>query len=426
MSTFKIALQIIWKHRLYLFIYIIGLGMIALISGFAQFSTSLSSADKVSDFVETRPTVAIIDRDGGDLGKGLADYLAVSSGIKSLNDTTESLQKAVATNEVDYIAIIPHGYTADFEKAVESGSEPPPIETVVSYTSGNGSMAQMQTNGYFGSVRTALLGGLGDDGLAGAVDHTVASAKDSVAPISVAAAVDDSSSYSAAKNGIGFTLKFASYPLFTGMTLCVALIIGVFSSAETRRRMLASPLQQVSGSLQQILACCLVGIVTFVLYFCGAIGVIAIGGGDLGELGTPALTMTFVSMFMYMIMSIACGYLLGQLGFSTAGANGFANVVGLAIMFLSGAALDPTLMTDTMQNLGKLTPGWWYCVSLDNAFGIGTATDIGTNVSGWANGLGVVAAFALALMCIGLAVGRFRRNRPAVSDPMLTQLAEMG
>jgi ABC-type transport system involved in multi-copper enzyme maturation permease subunit len=83
-------------------------------------------------------------------------------------------------------------------------------------------------------------------------------------------------------------------------------------------------------------------------------------------------------------------------------------------------------MTDTMQNLGKLTPGWWYCVSLDNAFGIGTATDIGTNVSGWANGLGVVAAFALALMCIGLAVGRFRRNRPAVSDPMLTQLAEMG
>ena len=51
-----------------------------------------------------------------------------------LADDSEALQQAVASNYVDLIAIVPHGFASDYQKYLDgSSNDQPTVETVVSY-----------------------------------------------------------------------------------------------------------------------------------------------------------------------------------------------------------------------------------------------------------------------------------------------------
>ena len=105
-------------------------------------------------------------------------------------------------------------------------------------------------------------------------------------------------------------------------------------------------------------------------------------------------------------------------------ANGFANVVGLLLLFTSGIALPLDMMPEPMLTVGRMLPGWWYCTAIDDALGAGTAASGGVDVAGWAVATGIVALYAVALVSLGLAVGRIRRARPAPVAAATTRLAE--
>ena len=82
------------------------------------------------------------------------------------------------------------------------------------------------------------------------------------------------------------------------------------------------------------------------------------------------------------------------------------------------------MMPAPMIMIGKLLPGWWLCVSIDNVFGLGTASNTGVDYGAWASSIGLVALFGVAFVCLGLALGRIRRTRPTLASPATTQLAK--
>lgn len=129
------------------------------------------------------------------------------------------------------------------------------------------------------------------------------------------------------------------------------------------------------------------------------------------------VALTFVSLLAYTLMAIACGFLLGSVGFSEIARNAFANVFGLLCMFTSGMAFPIDMMPEPMIMIGKLLPGWWLCVSIDNVFGLGTAAATGVDYGSWASSVGLVALFAVAFICLGLALGHIRRTRPSLASP---------
>ena len=63
--------------------------------------------------------------------------------------------------------------------------------------------------------------------------------------------------------------------------------------------------------------------------------------------------------------------------------NGFVNVFALLVMFTSGMSFPVDMMPDPMITIGKLLPGWWFCTSIDQVFGIGTAASTGVNIGLW-------------------------------------------
>ena len=156
-------------------------------------------------------------------------------------------------------------------------------------------------------------------------------------------------------------------------------------------------------------------LVVCVGYLVLAVGLMVAAGLDPLTLSAEGVLMTFCATCVYALMTVACGFMLSEFGFSEAAANGFANIFGLLIMFTSGIALPVDMMPGVMVTIAKFLPGWWYCTAIDNALGSGTAEETGISVAGWAGSLGLVALFGVMFICIGLAAGRFRRSRPTLA-----------
>ncbi|MBW3090626.1 ABC transporter permease [Bifidobacterium miconisargentati] len=221
-------------------------------------------------------------------------------------------------------------------------------------------------------------------------------------------------------SGFGDTMKTAIYPLFLTLSVCVSLVARVFGTGELRRRLMATP--SASIGLKRMSVLCGFALLICMGYLVVALGLTAATGANIASIPVGGVIMTFVSICMFALMCTACGFMLGEFGASDTVANGFANVFGLLILFSSGIAFPMSMMPDAMVAVAKLTPGWWYCTAIDEALGAGSAS--GTDMAGWAAATGIVALFAVAFVCVGLAAGRFRRSRPNAVASTVTQLAE--
>lgn len=451
MNTCKATLRVLFAHRVYLMIYLVFIGILMMSISWAMLTSASGSMSAVFESTKTR--VAIIDRDSdrGDIATSMRAYLRDSSELVDLDDTSETLQQAVASNWVDLIVIIPDGFADDYVAAAADGDNPPNVDTVTSYASGSGSMARMNVGGFLSLTRTALIGAqtrVDQAALAGMMNATGGAAgfdgasldqdmldslpegqvdKPDIKDLSQAAKMaaesasdtdvnhqiavvdtpteESASAADTAVSGFGGTMKTALYPLSLAMTICGSMILGAFTTGEVRRRLTASPRRMVLMGLQRLLT---------------------LGGFALDplHLSVGGVLMTFGATCVYALMTVACGFMLSEFGLSEEAANGFANIFGLLIMFTSGVALPIDMMPGVMVTIAKFLPGWWYCTAIDNALGFGTAAETGISVAGWSGSLGLVALFGVMFICIGLAAGRFRRSRPALAAPATTQLAE--
>ena len=143
MNTCKATLRVLFSHRAYLLIYLVFVGIMMLSISWSMLSGTSDSA--AAAFEPAKMRVAVIDRDSdrGGIASSMRTYLSDSSELVNVDDASETLQQAVASNWVDLIVIIPDGFADDFIDAAATGENPPSVDTVTSYTSGAGSMARM-------------------------------------------------------------------------------------------------------------------------------------------------------------------------------------------------------------------------------------------------------------------------------------------
>lgn len=431
MNTCKAALRILHARKLYVIIYLVWIGAMML-----GISWQIMHASRNADSTTYQPSaaqVAIIDRDADadGLASSLRSYLSTDSEIVDIADDDESLQQAVASNYVDLIAIIPKGFAERYQRYLnetDGSAAQPAIETVVSYTSGSGSLAQLKVNEFLSLTRTSYLGlPSGTRNVSDAAQAVLDIAKKDIKESSVAviqAPSNDTDTVKPAASAFASTIKTGLYPLLLVMPICTFLVIGTFNESEIRRRLYASPKRSVSLELQQVATCCMFGLLVCIGYTAAIFLLMTMAGVPFEGLTIANVGLSFVSLLVYTLMAIACGFLLGSVVLSEMAVNGFVNVFGLLTMFTSGMSFAVDMMPAPMIMIGKLLPGWWLCVSIDNVFGLGTASNTGVDDGAWASSIGLVALFGVAFVCLGLALGRIRRTRPTLASPATTQLAK--
>ncbi|RBP97501.1 hypothetical protein CRD60_05740 [Bifidobacterium aemilianum] len=184
MSTCKTALRIIWAHKFYFLVYLVGMSAIMVIIGSQgmQSAVQADASSSVGRFQPAQAKIAVINRDRGseagrELGQGLERYLQQSSKLVKVDDDPQALQDANVSGKSDLTVIIPAGYgrqcmdklNENFAQMQAGGHVEalPKVETAASYHSSLGSLAQLQVDAYFDGLRTAAVTGLGQGGQGG-------------------------------------------------------------------------------------------------------------------------------------------------------------------------------------------------------------------------------------------------------------------
>ena len=150
MSTFKTSLKIMAAHRSYVLVYLVALSLLGLNVGAAR------TEDASSQVKEATTSVAVIDRDGSTISRGVKDYVESAGKAQPLEDSRQAIQNATAQNRISYILIIPAGYGKQFQQAAREGAEPPRMDTVIGYESASGALMNVRSDSYAGQVADYL------------------------------------------------------------------------------------------------------------------------------------------------------------------------------------------------------------------------------------------------------------------------------
>ena len=392
MQAFKAALRIVMNHPTYLIVYV---GFLSLMGVFITSSLSLGGDEP--EYAAAKPTFAVIDRDGSELSEGLAAFLSERGEQVQVADDAFAMQDAVATGQVHCLLIVPEGYGADFLDAARSGEDAPAIESSYSYAAIGGTLVDEQANQFLGLARAAAA--LEPDASVSAVLDRAGEA----ASTSVDVETMQTPNAGIPADRFAFYLQWGTYTTTASVVVCVGLLMAAFNRTELRRRNSVAPLSSLGLGLQKAAGCLLV---TFVVWAatCG-IG-LAIFGSSLAGVPGGAVALVLLSAFVFALVPLSLGFLLGQLGATEMATNAVGNISGMVMSFLGGAWISLDLLGPEVQALSKFIPTYWYTDAVSQSIHLTDVTF--SSVAPVLGNLGIVALFAAALFAIALVAGRVR------------------
>jgi ABC-2 type transport system permease protein len=387
MQVFKAAMRIFFHRPVYILIYIVWLGSLGIFIGNATTNAPQSGFD------EERPTAAVIDRDGSDFSQGLSDFVAAHSDMVVIDDSERALQDATAQSRASYILIIPQGYGDSFLSTASSSNEPPLLDTVVSYESYSGSMMNNLVDEYLKTARTHIMA----DQSASQADITRSTAQDM--SLNADVSVERIAESAPVSQQYLLYMQFSCYSILLSTVVCSAVVLARFNRQEVRRRNFAAPITSFSMNTQITLACLVITLISWA-WIC-SVGLIAFSSSLTG-VSPSTIAFAMLDLFCYALVALALGFLIGQLTGNELVMNAAANILGLVWSFLGGVWISLDLVGEPIKTIAKATPTYYYREALQQVFAQDT-------VAGLAN-MGMVLLFAIALLAIGFAIARLRRQ----------------
>ena len=389
MSTFRTSLRIVAAHRAYVLVYLVLLSMLGLLTGLAR---SEGSSHQVK---QATASVAVIDRDGSTISRGIKDYIESVGEAKPLEDSTRAIQDATAQNRISYILIIPAGYGKQLQQTAHEGAEPPRMDTVIGYESASGALMNVRTDSYVGQV-SDYLSTTTDDPV-----RAVALAKETMNHSAPAKRITPDAT--PLSHSFVTYARFSFYPLMAFAVVTISTLMAALGRRAVRARLEATPVSGTSRSLGLLGACLVVGTVGW-LWVLG-LGV-AVFEASTVTTSTPLLGVVAAALGAYMLVAISIGFLMGQLGLGQNAANAVANIGGLAMSFLAGAWVPIEWLPDAVARAARLTPGYWADQAISGAY---DATSMSASIiRPLLVDSGICALFAVAILSVAMAVGRTR------------------
>lgn len=395
MPIFKTGLRIASAHRLYVSVYLVLMSLVGLVIGL----TSSQSASSTPS--EWTPTVAVIDRDGSELSRGLRDYVVSRGDPQDVEDSTRALQDAVAGDRINYILVIPPGFGEQMRRSFADGasagaqdSPVPQVEAAVSYSSAKGVFMDVQVNAFLDQVSDHLRTG---ESLADALG----AAREASSNTAPATLLDDSSS--ALSKGFVIYSRFSLYPIFAFIVSSVMSVMIALNRRSVHMRLAASPSPTRSTNLGLLGVSGVLGLITWVWIMLLALVFFAPLSANSGVVKTGIVSLALLA---YVAVAVAIAYLLGQLGWSENAANGFANLAGMLLSFLGGAWVDTELLPQGVVAVAKFTPAYWATRAIDDAAAMGDVE--WTVLPSLLAPVGICALFAVAIMSVALMIRRSR------------------
>ena len=382
MTVFKGFLLITKRNIHMMFLYI------------AIFLTIAIAAQKMtggnqSGFKQESLNIAVIDRDGGKLARGLADYLAQYHTLVDLPDDPSVIQDRMFYREVYYIVTIPE----DFEERCLYGDELLPVTKVPG--SNSGFYVDQQINTFLNDVRVMAASGFS---LADTVAEVIDNSKDT-AQVTM---LD--------KNGFGgeqplhaVMFQFIPYILISILCYSLGAIMIAFHNPDVKRRMMCSAIPVRRQNHQLVLGYVLVGIIVWLI--CTLMPFLLYREDFVND---PNMPYYLLNSFLMTLVSLSLAFLVSTLISRDELISAVVNVISLGMSFLCGVFVDLDILGKGVRTFAQFLPVYWYELannllagnqSLSRAQTVSLLTDYGMQL-----------LFAAAILGVALVISRNRRT----------------
>ena len=394
MQTYKNFLRIAYKNIPSVISYFIIFAVIAIIS------TSQSKENEELIYQDEAIKFTVFNRDGSKTGEALKECLSEKNKYVEIEDNEEAIRFALYYRDIYYAVVIPEGY----EEAIKNGVDMELMNYKVP-DSAMGYYMDMTVESYVKMLKSYVSAGFSMEEANTKAVETIAKTVEVEMLSDIESDNELGNPFSGDtedKPGIYFFYQYVPYIFLAIMISAIGPIMITFGKADIRKRITVSSQSFKSYNAQMFL-----GVVTCGVALLSLFNILALI--LYGENITFAGIVSYVIITLCLMMvSMAITYFGGNLFSKTATMGAFSNVVSLGLSFLGGIFVPLEFLGETMQNVAKFTPTYWYVKANDAILGIKAFSDI--NLSEFALDCGVQLLFALAFFSAGLVISRYKRE----------------
>ena len=387
MRVFK-GFFIVLRQNLYLVLLYLGI----FLGIFLAFQAANQGKDPVS-FTPERLQVAVIDRDGSSLSKGLSEYLGNYQDLVDIEDDPAVIQEELFYRNVYYVVIIPENFgTQGFEnhESLETRAVPGSIQSYY---------VQQQINGYFNGIRVLEEGGFSREEAVERVLETTG--------VSAEVVLEDQSGYGGEWPGFAYMFRYLPYVMLAVCSYCMSYMLLEFRRKEIRQRMQCTPISTQVQNLQLLFGFLLMGTV-----FWAVCVLVTAGVSRAAFFKDSNKAYYLLNSFLLMLVSLAVAFFIGSIvknGKSAqAAVNGLVNVISLGMCFLCGVFVSLDLMDETVRKAARFLPVYWY--EVNNTLLAEHTSLNAAQMQQLLEGYGLLVLFAAALVGAGMVISKMREK----------------
>ena len=372
----KIARKNIWMILLYLGIFFC---VTILFQRFVPEGAEGYTAESVP--------VGIVDEDGGEAAESLINYIGRTNETILLEDDRESLQEDLFYRNVGYIVRIPEGF---MEKCI-LGEEK--IEAVTVPGTYAGYYVDQQVNSYMVYARSYAAAGFTETEIASAMAHRD---KAEVTLVDFSGNAGQVPAYT-------FYYRYLPYLLLSVLGYVMGYILMGFRRGSLPQRMRASAVPERRQSVEGLAASL---VIALVLWGIGVAASVVMYGQDIYESGK--LIWYLLNSLVMMLTALSLAYLVGTLVKSSNALSGIVNIISLGMCFVCGVFVEISYLSAEVRKAAQFLPVYWY--ETVNTLLTDHRTVAGSIRSEVLSGIGIQIVFAIAFVCVTLAVAKRSRR----------------
>ena len=337
MHTFKAFLLILRKNIPSIMVYTgISIALIFIIS-------SSNAEDVENKYKGTEIPFTIIDRDGGEFGDTIKEYLSKKNDYKECKDDIDNLRNNIFYRNVYYVLIIPEGY----EDAVLSGKSME-LENMKVKDSALGYYVDLEVNQFMTAFRSYIAAGYDMDN---ALKSTLNSLDEDIKVTMSDSQKDEGYNRSYYYYGI------IPYIFISVIMAAVGPVYIAFNRMDVRRRINCSADRFRKRNLCLLLSTMLVGVFAWLLFNLMPIIIYH------NDMSSVKILFNLLNTFCMAAVAMSLAFMCGNLANSNNIFQGMVNVVSMGLAFIGGVFVPLEVLSDNMLKLSKITPTYWYVVA---------------------------------------------------------------
>ncbi len=343
MQVFKAYFKIMRASR---HILIINLNVFLAIS--ILFSLMAPKSD-IEAFEPTLLPLGIINRDGDALSLALQSHLGRVAQIVDLPDEREALQDALFYRRVEYIAIIPPGYSRQFMEGQEAL-----IQKLIVPNSASSHYGDLEINKFLNMAAMYLsLDRQSSQQRLAKLTEAALSSQTKVLTETFGAAADPDPYY-------GYYFRYCAYALLAIIISGISAVMISFNEPDLQLRNLCAPLAKRKMNLQLLAGHAVFALGCWSLLLAASL---LLYGRNL--IGTGLIGLYAANTLVFAAVCVSIAFIVGDTVKTYSALAGSVQVIALGMNFLGGVFVPQALMSKPVLAVAKFLPSFWFVKNND-------------------------------------------------------------